>query len=190
MKEVSIMHLVLALLLFILNAKNKTWRKIPNFALSIFYVSFFNAMYYFLCKDFILWDFKDKRLSTKTLRLLHIFIINPLLILYYLSHFPKRIFSKISYVMNWVTISMIVERIGKQLNKIYFANGWNMQWSFFIYVCMFTFSRLILKRPFLTWVLSAIVTISLIKKFKVPVNHHINWMHKESSMLICKLNKI
>lgn len=137
---------------------------------SILYVCSFNLLYYFLCKDYILWDFKPKKVNSIVIRIIHLIFIMPLIVLLYLEHFPKKKADQLIYIFKWVTSSAVIECIGQRLfNMIYFDNGWHMGWSIWIYVKMYTFSILFKKYPLLILTLSFSITGYLLYRFKVPL---------------------
>ena len=160
------MHIILALFLLIQNIKRKTWRYVSKYRLCIFYVSFFNLIYYILCKDFLMWDFKSRIFKPKVIRALHILIINPLLILLYLSNVPKPFLKKVIYISKWVLIST-------------FDHGWHLGWSMCIYIKLYIFSLLMIKRPLLTWTFSIISTVYFLYIFKVPLKKNMKEYLKE-----------
>ena len=179
------MHIILALFLLILNIKRKTWRYVSKFRLCIFYVSFFNLIYYILCKDFLMWDFKSKVLKPKVIRCLHILVIDPLLILLYLSDIPKPFLERVIYISKWVVISTFIEWIGKKKFKmLFFDNGWHIGWSMWIYIKMYICSLLMIKRPLLTWIISIISTVHFLYIFKVPLKKNIKDYLKEWRILL------
>ena len=164
------MHLILLLWIFLLNIKNRTLHNIHKHVDSILYVGASNFLYYFLCKDYILWDFKSKLVSSKTVRMMHLLLIMPLVLLLYLEHFPRRKSDQLMYISKWVVSSAIVECIGQKYFKmIYFDNGWNMKWSIWIYMKMYIFSILFKKKPLVTLFASLGVTSFLLIRFKVPL---------------------
>lgn len=176
------LHLLFILWLLIQNIKKKSWRNLPEYIPSLLYVSFFSLLYNILCKDYLMWDFKSniKHLSTKVLRSLHIFIINPLLILSYLSTIPDSIWNKILYTGKWIVSSTLVEWLGQRIFKvIFFDNGWHLGWSTLIYVKMYFLSYFMTKKPLLTWMLSFLSTIFFLIRFKVPVIHNLKEYKKE-----------
>ncbi|WP_209124710.1 CBO0543 family protein [Alkalihalobacillus sp. BA299] len=164
------MHVVLAILLLLFNIKRKTWRNIKKHYISILYVAFFNLLYYYICKHFILWDYKSKFLNVRLARGLHLFIIMPLLTLLFLSNVPNSLFKQVLYLSKWVCASATVEWFGlKKFNAIYFLHGWSLKWSILMYVLMYSFSYFVLKNPSLIVTLSACSTVILMVVFKVPI---------------------
>ncbi|WP_177167376.1 hypothetical protein [Salinibacillus kushneri] len=76
---------------------------------------------------------------------------------------------KVIYIGKRVFQSFLIEWIGKQLKMIYFDHGWNFRWSIMIYLKMYTFSLLMLRKPLLTWILSFLSTICFLLIFNVPI---------------------
>ncbi|RLQ93789.1 CBO0543 family protein [Falsibacillus albus] len=163
------MHLAILIWLAIQNIRKRTWKNIPRFFPSVLYVVIFNAGYYYLCNYKVLWEFKSPFLKTRTIKILHLFFIMPLLILSFLSTYPSNFLRQIVYVIKWVLASSLIEWIGSKFNAITFKNGWNCCWSTFIYLLMFIFSRMILKKPFVTLLLSGSTTAFLLTIFQIPL---------------------
>jgi len=120
------LHFLVLLWLVFLNMKRKTWQHFRQHSSSLLYVMFFNGLYYYLCKDKLPWDFKSKFLGTKTLRVLHLFLITPLLILAFLSKFSKTFLRKCIYILKWVLVSSLIERIALKSGAIIFKHGWSL----------------------------------------------------------------
>jgi hypothetical protein len=167
---VNVLHLLLVIWLLILNIKNKTWHHASQYIRSILHVIFFNSLYYFFCRDYLMWDFRSKVFKPITLRILHILLVNPLMLFLYLSKLPKKISQQVIHICRWITLSLLIEWIGqKKFKMIYFDHGWNIIWSLCIYVQMFILSLLVLKKPLITWSVSFVATGYLLFHFKVPV---------------------
>ncbi|NIK11724.1 hypothetical protein FHR85_001107 [Alkalibacillus almallahensis] len=167
------MHIIFSLLLLALNIRKKTWRNLPKYYHVLIYVSVFNCLYYVLCRDFPMWELKCKTLSARAVRILHILVVVPLLILLYLSNVPKSLSKQIVYICKWIIVSMFVEFIGQKLKLISFYNGWNLYWSILIYTKMYIYSMLMVKKPLLTWMISIVSTIFFLLMFKVPVKNNL-----------------
>ena len=163
------MHILLAIWLLYLNLKNQTWRSFPQFSRSIIYVISFNGLYFFLCKDRLLWDFRSSYLKVKTVRRLQIFLITPLFILLFLSKYPKNLYNRILYICKWMGMSLLIESIALKRGAIIFKNGWNLNWSTIIYILMYVFSYLMSIKPLLTFTLSFAPTLFLLYHFQIPL---------------------
>ena len=175
------MHILLLAWLFQENTKNKTWKQFPKYYPNILYVALFNWLYYFLVRNKLLWELQSSIINRKTLKIIHICIINPLLILLYLSNLPNTFVKQFIYVIRWFTISTLVEGLFYKEGKISFYRGWNIGWSMVIYIKMYLFCLLFNKKPILTLILSIIDTIFLLLKFKIPVRKNLrkqfrNWI--------------
>ena len=167
------MHILLLAWLFRENYKNKTWKQLPKYYPNILYVALFNWLYYFLVQHKLLWELQSNFFNRKTLKIIHICIINPLLILFYLSNLPNTFVKQFIYVVRWIIISTLVEGLFYKEGKIAFYRGWNIGWSMVIYIKMYIFCLLFNKRPILTLILSIIETICFLLKFKIPVRKNL-----------------
>ena len=86
----------------------------------------FNVFYYFLVGNKLMWELQSSIINRKTLKIIHTCIINPLLILLYLSNLPNTLVKQFIYVVRWITISTIVEGLFYKKGKIAFYRGWNI----------------------------------------------------------------
>jgi hypothetical protein len=175
------MHILLLAWLLLENYKNKTWKQFPKYYPNIFYVALFNCLYYFLVHHKFLWELQSTIINRKALKIIHICIINPLLILLYLSNLPNTFIKQFFYVVRWIITSTMVEVLFKNKKKIAFYRGWNLGWSMAIYIKMYIFCLLLNKKPILTLILSIIDTICFLLKFKIPVRKNMkkqirNWI--------------
>ncbi|PGN64119.1 hypothetical protein CN978_22680 [Priestia megaterium] len=164
------MHISILLWLIFQNIQKKTWKKIHELYAGGLYVSFFNILYYFLCNDKLLWDFKSSHLSLKGLRVLHLIFITPLMIWSFLATYPPTLVKQVKYIAKWVCTASFVEWIGLRCKAITFRHGWHLGWSALIYVMMLIFSRWFQKKPFAVLLLSVLATVVLSVIFKVPVS--------------------
>jgi len=137
-----------------------------------------NMFYYVLCYPRLTWDFSSKIFSSRFLRNLHTFIVNPLIILLFLHHIPKRLFHQVRYFIKWIFFSLMIEYIGHRFFRmIYFMRGWNLAWSAVLYGNMYFLSFLVRKHPLLTYFISFLFTAFLLFFFQIPIipNLKNNW---------------
>ncbi|WP_078592835.1 CBO0543 family protein [Evansella clarkii] len=158
------------LLIVLLNLFNKTWRDFPKYYKNIGYVGLVNIFYYYLCSRHLVWEFPPVGANWKLLRIMHIFFITPLLVLSFLSRYPSTLSKQFLHVIKWVTASSITEYIAHKQKLLQYKHGWTIFWSALLYLKMFMYSKLIVKRPLTTLFLSVCSVAFLIKKFKVPIN--------------------
>ncbi|WP_096156292.1 MULTISPECIES: hypothetical protein [Bacillus] len=170
---------------FLLNVKQQTLKNFHQHVNSILYVCASNFLYYLLCKDYILWDFKSNIMSSKAIRTIHLLFIMPLVLLLYLENYPKQKLDQLLYISKWVVSSAIIECVGQRVFKmIYFDNGWHIGWSLWIYVKMFIFSIMFKKYPFSVLATSFGITVYLLKRFKVPVLSNMKEYWSETKRLV------
>lgn len=162
-------HLALVLFVVLLNTLGKTWSNAPKYYKNLLYVSSWNSFYYYLCKRHLVYELIPNRLNWKLLRALHIFVVTPLLILYFLSKMPELLFKKIWYFIKWEFWSVLAEVALHKQGMVRFKYGWNFFWSGVVYLKMYLYSYLYSKRPILTWVLSIFSLIFFVKIFNIPI---------------------
>ncbi len=160
---------ILLLFIICLNIFKGTWREIPQYKRGLLYISFLNSMYYYLCKRSLLWEFRPEGVRWELLRIVHIFIISPSIVLLFISDLPKSIPKKIVHLLKWVIYCSVTEYIILKLNMIRFKYGWNIYWSGLVYLKIFVYGYLYNKRPLLTFILSLFSAIFFTAKFKIPL---------------------
>lgn len=170
-KEGNHLNIIVITLLFLLNIRSKAFRQLNIHAPSIAYVMTFNMLYYYLCKHFLLWDFKAKFMSVRTVRALHIFVCIPLLILLYLANFPKK--NRVLYIIKWVIVSTVCELFAYKRGVILFKRGWHIGWSAMLYLKMYVYSYLFNRYKLPVLSLSFITTGAALKIFKVPARNDV-----------------
>ncbi len=163
-------HIVMVVMILVLNFKEKTWLNIPKYYKGVFYATVCNGLYYHLCKRFLVWEFKPDGIDWRILRGLHMFVVTPLLVLLCLSKFPKSFTQQILHIIKWVFGSSLFEYILAKRNMISFKHGWNIFWSGLLYLKMYLYSFLFIKRPLFTTVLSLCSVVYFIKRFNVPLS--------------------
>lgn len=162
-------HLILILSIILLTIFSKSWREIPKFYRNMVYVSSMNAIYYIICKRHLVWEFVPTGISWMFIRMVHILIITPLIVLVFLSKMPSTLFMQCIHFVKWIIISTAVEYFIHKKHLILYAHGWNVFWSGIIYAKMFLYSHLFTKRPKSIFLLSFFSMTFFIIKFKVPL---------------------
>lgn len=167
-------HIFLVIIVILLTISSNSFREIPKYYKNMVYVSSFNAIYYFLCRRHLVWEFiPSTGIHWLLLRVVHTMIVTPLLVLVFLSNMPNTLFRQFIHFIHWVTISSAVEYLIHKKHLILYAHSWNVFWSGVLYFKMFLYSHLFTKRPILTLFLSLCSTVYFIFKFNVPLkmNH-------------------
>ncbi len=162
-------HIILILSVALISIINRSSGDIPKYYKNMVYVSSFNAIYYLLCKRHLLWESIPSGVNWFTIRVVHTFIITPLLVLVFLSKMPHTLLKQYTYIIRWSIVSTAVEYLIHKKHLILYAHGWSVLWSGILYFKMFVYSHLFTKHPRLTLFLSLCSTVYFIFKFKVPL---------------------
>ncbi|WP_062353476.1 CBO0543 family protein [Bacillus kwashiorkori] len=160
------LYLILGIIFF----SRKSWSDIPKYYKNMLYVGTFNSLYYLLCRRHLVWEFTPFGFKWAIVRIIHIVIVTPLIILTYLSNAPNSLFKQIIYTIKWVVGASFVEFVAHKQKLIMYAHRWNVFWSSLLFTLMFIFSKLFSKNAILTIILSCLSTCFFIIKFDVPIN--------------------
>jgi hypothetical protein len=164
----GIQHIVLVLSIILLSILSRSWRDFPKYYKNMIYVSSFNILYYFLCRRHLVWEFIPNGINWLVIRLAHIIIVTPLLVLIFLSNMPRTLWMQFVHLIRWVITASLVEYLVHKKKLMLYAHGWNIFWSSSLYLMMFLYSHLYTKRPFITLIISLCSTLFFTLKFKVP----------------------
>ncbi|ARK30052.1 hypothetical protein BkAM31D_09415 [Halalkalibacter krulwichiae] len=163
-------HILLSTFLVYLNFRRQTWRILPKYLKALLYIAFINSSYYYFFKRRILWEFQSNNLNLKVLRIIHIYFITPLLFLLCMKDLPQEnVKLQMKHIFKWSIICAFCEFIGLKTKLIFFKNGWNIFWSWLIYIFLFTFGYINTKRPLFIWTLSVPTLLFFLLKFKAPI---------------------
>ncbi|AST90997.1 hypothetical protein [Sutcliffiella sp. NC1] len=162
-------HFALVVGIILISFFNKSIRDIPKYYKSLLYVSSFNLIYYYLCKRHLVWEFIPTGVNWLIIRIAHVIIVTPLLVVIFLSKMPVTFFKKCIHLLRSVFIATVVEFFAHKKQLILYAHGWNIYWSSLLYGKMFMYSYLFTRKPLTTLFLSLCSTVFLIFKFKVPL---------------------
>ncbi len=144
-------------------------KNIHKYSGNLLYLMLCNCLYYCFFYKYRLWDFKSNYMNIKWIRSIHIFIITPILNLMFLSNFPKNLSHRITYTVKWVLFSVFVEVFLKKCGLLFFAHGWHIGWSTYLYFKMYLYTYLFTKRPILIMSLSALNVLFFLRKFHVSL---------------------
>ncbi|MFC0560050.1 CBO0543 family protein [Halalkalibacter alkalisediminis] len=154
-------HITLIMLVVLLNVSKKSWKQVPKYYKSLAYVSFINAFYYYLCRNYFLWEFRPRKINRKWLRAVHILFVTPSLALLSLSSYPETLNKQIWHIGKWSFLSTFGEYIAVKMKLIDYRHGWNVFWSGIIFTILYVYSYLHTKKPMETWILSVVTLVFL-----------------------------
>ncbi len=136
---------------------------------TVLYVIIGDLAYNFFFHDYSLWEYEGILPHTAFNLLIDFFAI-PCVVIIFLSCFPKKTWCKVIYIFSFALGYSIVEFIASRLSVFSHFNGWNMFWSFLIYLIGFSLIRLHSKHPLLTWLLSVFCASAITLIFSFPFN--------------------
>ncbi|MCT8137215.1 hypothetical protein H1D32_05345 [Anaerobacillus sp. CMMVII] len=105
--------------------------------------------------------------------MIHIFLASPLVILLYLSKYPRDLKNQLQYNIWWIGLAMLFEVIAVKKQVLFFRRGWNFGWSFLLYIKMFIYSYFFKERKGLILFLSVLTTVVALKIFQVPLRREL-----------------
>ncbi|MCA0989746.1 CBO0543 family protein [Pseudalkalibacillus hwajinpoensis] len=137
------MNIGIVILLALLALWKADWRNWEKYYPSMLYIALAASVYEIIAYEkFHLWDFKESILLSKVMvHFIHNLIINPLVVLLFLSNYPSS-GSEVIYNAKWVVGFWIVECLVSTTDAITYHNGWNLGWSLLFLIVMFPMVRL------------------------------------------------
>jgi hypothetical protein len=94
------------------------------------------------------------------------------MVLIYLSRYPYKSnwYMQIIYITFWGIFQWILESIFMFAKLISYHNGWNIGWSFLVWIFMFIGLRLHHTKPLWAWALCFASTAFMIVYFHIPIS--------------------
>lgn len=153
------MHLSIGILVIIASLKWANWKEWQKYYPTILFLIASNLLYkFFALSKFHLWKLSSQDFFFQShieIFLWHIFIINSVFTLIFLSNFPEENWkAKLIYILKWTAFFIAIEIVLLKFNHIYHYNGWHLGWTLFFDVTMFLIIRLHFTKPLLAMLLS------------------------------------
>ncbi len=160
------MNIILAILIILLTFWKGDWRNWEKYYPSMLYIALSTFVYEFISHEkFLLWELeKGMFLNRMNVHFVQNLIINPLVVLVYLSNYPNM-GNKLRYNFQWVTMFWLIECIASYFDVITYHNGWNLGWSLLFIIIMFPMVRLHHVNKSLAVPLSIMFTVFLMVLF-------------------------
>ncbi|SHI77540.1 CBO0543 family protein [Desulfosporosinus lacus] len=100
------------------------------------------------------------------------FITFPATVLLFLGRFPEKgsIAKKGIFILAWVALFSTIEFIALKIGHFRYYHGWNLYWSIGFNIYSFLLLRIHFKNPLLAWFFAALLGISIIFYFKIPIS--------------------
>ena len=148
----------------------KNWKKYYPTILFLISVDFFISI---LIYDYPLWTLEGSFIfpNHTIIDFMMTLVCFPQMVLIYLSRFPYKSewVKQLLYVTIWIITYIIIEMIFMSAKLISYHHGWNMWWSFLVWIFMFMGLRLHHTKPLWAWLLCFVCTAFLIIYFHIPI---------------------
>lgn len=160
------MNIVLVTALIIAVFLKSDWKHWEEYYPEMLYIALAASVYELIgYHEFHLWEFKETILLSKfNVHLLHNLVVNPLVVLLYLSNYPT-LGKKLLYNLKWIFGFWVIEWVASILNLISYHNGWNLLWSLLFIMVMFPMVRLHHVNKSIALPLSVVISIILLLLF-------------------------
>ncbi|WP_010529050.1 CBO0543 family protein [Lentibacillus jeotgali] len=165
------MHVTIAILTILASLKWGNWKNWREYHASMFFIATCGLLYEYIVKDYALWKFHaDFLYGIEMTVIVYALITMPVSVFLFLSHFPKKWFNRLFYILLWTGIYISVELILYVFGRISYQHGWEIGYSFLFDIVMFSVIAIHQYYPFRAYILSVFIIVSLILYFNVPFN--------------------
>ena len=143
------------------------WRKWREFYPSILFLIIGDMAYNFVFHDYSLWCYAGF-VNHTVANIIAMFLVFPPVVILFLSHWPQKWTRKTLYVLVWSIGFTLLEYSSLCLCLFTHHNGWNIFWSFTLYILGFAIVRLHYRHPLLVWPICAALAAVTMFIFKLP----------------------
>ncbi|WHY03078.1 CBO0543 family protein [Neobacillus sp. DY30] len=152
------------------------WRNWSKYHSTILFFWFGDLLYNFLCKDYLMWEYKETMFGQNilpnhlTISLLIMFVAYPATVLIFLGNLPDKTMKKVLWLLFWVALFSLVEYINlRYLDLIEHHHQWTMAWSVFFNLIVFFILLLHNKHPIAALIISIPIILFFVMFFDVPI---------------------
>lgn len=144
------------------------WKNWKKYYPTILFFSLGDALYNLVFHNKKLWSFNDDTLAVPFHELYVMITIFSSTALIFLSHYPEKLGKRMRYIVMWAAIYTGIEVIMYYFDMIRYSYGWNIWWSMFFDICLFSLLSLHHRNPLLAWVVVFIFLGIMMNIFNVP----------------------
>jgi uncharacterized membrane protein YoaK (UPF0700 family) len=144
------------------------WKEWKKYYPTMLFFSMGDLIYIAIFHDKRLWKFPTNFLVPSLDELVLIFLIFFPTTLLFLTNYPKKLYSKIIYIVVWIALYMFIEVVDLITGIIEYSNGWNLWWSLLHNTIQFPLIALHHRKPVLTWIIALIFLAIMMNIFNVP----------------------
>lgn len=165
------LRLIFLVLIFIAVWRWSDWRNWKLYYPTILLVMMGDYLYNFLTYTHSMWELHSFFGGHVVNSLLLNFTLLPCTVLLFLTHFPytKSFMSKVAFIFVSVVLYSSIEYIQSLVGAITYHNGWNLGWTTFFNIVMFTVIAIHHKNPIYAYPISLVVVVLFFKVLDIPV---------------------
>ena len=143
------------------------WKRWREFYSTILFVIIGDLVYNLFFFNYPLWEYKNL-INHLISDLLIVLIVFPSVSILFFTYWPAVRWKKAAYILAWSAGLTLLEYLSKTLGFISHSNGWNMFWSFGVYIGAFMLMRLHYKHPLAVWPIAFVLAVLTAIIFKLP----------------------
>ena len=143
------------------------WRRWREYYSTILFLIIGDMAYNFIFYDHSLWCYNGFFGHTIS-NFIAMFFVFPSATILFLTHWPQNWLRQALYVLALSAGFTVFEYTALILNMFTHDNGWNIFWSFGVYVLGLFFARLHFRHPLLVWPICAAFAIATMFFFGLP----------------------
>lgn len=161
-------QIIVTLIIVAISLKWGDWKNWKRYYPTMLFYAIGALVYSLLTYNYPLWEYESPLLKTTFSDLLITLVFFPATIVLYLPHIPKGLLKQALWVLFWVLVYSITEKVSYWFGFFSYHNGWSIWWSVLFNFCMFPLLWLHYRKP--VWAMSiAIATGSLLVfYFRIP----------------------
>lgn len=143
------------------------WKRWREFYPTILYAIIGDIAYNFIFFDYPLWEYENF-INHSFSDLFVAAVVFPSVIILFFTHWPAVRWKKPVYILVWSVGLTLLEYLSKALDFMSHSNGWNIFWSFGVYIGAFILIRLHYKHPLVVWPISGLLAVLTALIFRLP----------------------
>lgn len=157
-------------ILWLLAAIRFTDRNWEKYYPTLLFAALSNSLYELICYRHQLWQMEPNGLPVSMIPILLLVLIGmPVSTWVYLSNYPRnsKLLPQAYYILFFTGIFVVLEFVSVKFGSITYHNGWNLLWSSFFDMIMFTMLRIHYRKPLFGLLMAVSYTGLLIFVFDI-----------------------
>jgi len=150
-------YICILIINIILTWKFADWKNWKLYHSTMLFYPLGNLLYCFVYHDKFLWKFRPDILNHHIMEIIYSFSVYPLVVLLFLSCFPKGYKKQLIHIAKYIFIFILIEFILFKMGRFEYDYGWNIWWSLAWNGMAFPLMILHHKKPLIAYSISAVI---------------------------------